>query len=110
MCKGRDIVWYIDNVSTLSALVKGGSKAPDVDRAAAVVSLVAQMCNARVWFEYIESKSNWSDGLSRLLVEDPWVASRGFTLRQMEVPAKPWIVPIQELPPLLESEVGAALE
>ena len=81
-----------------------------IDRAAAVVSLVAQMCNARGWFEYIESKSNWSDGLSRLLVEDPWVASRGFTLRQMEVPVKPWIVPIQELLPLLESEIGAALE
>ena len=40
--RGRDIIWYIDNVAALSAFVKGGSEAEDLDRAAAVLSLAAK--------------------------------------------------------------------
>jgi len=68
--RGRDVVWFIDNVAALSAFIKGGSDAVDLDRSACVASLLVRRLCARVWFEYIESHSNWSDGVSRLLSAD----------------------------------------
>ncbi len=106
----RDVIWFIDNVATLSAFIKGGCDAPDLDRAAVVVSLAIARSGARVWFEHIESKSNWADDFSRLRGEDTWCPVNGFALRQLEVPSWPWIVPTSGLVPRLLLEVGAALE
>jgi len=107
---GRDVVWFIDNVATLSAFIKGGSDAVDLDRSACVASLVMGRLCTRVWFEYVESHSNWSDGISRLLSADPFCAKHSFALRQAFVPAWPWTVPVGELVLKLCTVVGAALE
>ena len=107
---GRDVVWFIDNVAALSAFVKGGSDAVDLDRSACVASLVMGRLCTRVWFEYIESHSNWSDGISRLLSADPFCAKHSFALRQAFVPYWPWTVPVGELVSKLDTVVGAALE
>ena len=58
---GRDAFWYIDNTVALSAA--------DMARAAAAIHLAMARANARacVWFEYIESESNWADEPSRAL-------------------------------------------
>ena len=107
--RGRDVIWYIDNVAALSAFVKGGSEAEDLDRAAAVLSLAAARLQARFWFEYIQSESNWADELSRSLENSAWTVANGFALRRVQVPAWPWAVRQQDLVCTLEMALGAAL-
>ena len=70
MIKARDIVWFIDNSAALASLVKGGSSSSDMDRGAAAVHLALAGSQTRIWFEYIESKSNWSESASRSLFSD----------------------------------------
>jgi hypothetical protein len=65
--RGRDIIWFEDNSVVLAGLVKGTSMNPELDRGAATGHLLLSQIQARVWFEYIETKSKWSDGASREL-------------------------------------------
>ncbi len=58
-------------------------QAVDADRAAAVVALMSAVLETRVWLEYVESDSKWSDGLSRKLDRDAWAKQSGFALRQV---------------------------
>jgi len=53
----------------------------DLDRSACVASLVMGRLCTRLWFEYVESHSNWSDGISRLLSADP------FSVRNILLPS-----------------------
>ena len=57
----------LDNAVALGALIKGSSGAPLVDRAAMVAAVASASLRTRVWYEYIESESNWSDSASRAL-------------------------------------------
>ena len=107
---GRDVIWFIDNVAALAAHVKGGSDAQDLDRAACVASLAMARLGTRVWFEYVESHSNWADGISRKLSADEFCAKYSFALQQTVVPSWPWTVPVGEIVERLCAEVGAALE
>ena len=75
-----------------------------------MVTLLSAMIEARFWFEYIESESNWSDGLSRKLEADEWVREHAFTLRRETVPSWPWQLELEQLPSRLEAEMRAALE
>lgn len=62
---GRDIIWFIDNQSALGALVKAASSAFDMSELALLCSFSLAVMDARAWFEYVPSKLNLSDGLSR---------------------------------------------
>ena len=42
-----------------------------------------------VWWEYVESDSNWADGASREGPYCRWAASHGFEVRYVEVPRIP---------------------
>ena len=63
--QGADVLWFIDNTSALSAMIKGSSGVPDSARMAmrASISLTALRC--RAWFEHVASAQNPSDVLSR---------------------------------------------
>ena len=108
--RGRDVVWFIDNAAVLSALVKGSSRSVDVDRAAAVVSLLSAMLQMRVWFEYIESDANWADFTSRELTVNPWMLQQGYVLRQCSPPSWPWVSSDDSLVSFIRDRVRAALE
>ena len=62
---GRDVVWFIDNEAVASAAIRGCSSMWEVSAMldAVVVAFAAQ--NSRTWYEWIDSKSNPSDCLSR---------------------------------------------
>ena len=68
---GRDIVWFIDNETVCASAVRGTSSMQEVSAIldASIVCLSRQ--NTRVWYEWIDSKSNPSDGLSRLGINCP---------------------------------------
>ena len=94
---GEDIVSFVDNTPGLSAAMKGASKVWDMDKAAQVLQILLARVGARIWMEYVESKSNWADGISRKLGEDPWVRKHGFTTREEQVPVWPWVTPMRDI-------------
>ena len=61
----RDVLWFIDNQPALGVLEKSASSANDISEMALLNSLALASVSARVWFEYVPSKLNISDPLSR---------------------------------------------
>ena len=88
--RGRSVLWFEDNSAVLAGLVKGSSSAPELDQGVAVAHLLLAALQVRVWFEYVESASNWSDGVSRELDQDPWAKDNGFPVAMAQVPQWPW--------------------
>ena len=41
---------------------------------------------ARVWVEYLDSKGNWSDGISREFDQDKFVRERRVRVRELQNP------------------------
>jgi len=90
--EGRDIVWYIDNSVILAAQTKGAAHGPRVDECALCLHLMLAKLKARVWWEYVQTGSNWADALSRQVKPDEWMAKVGFHHRRVDVPWWPWQV------------------
>ena len=69
----RDLIWFIDNQAALGAAYKAGSSVSDMSELTLLQSLsVVSLC-CRAWYEYVPSKCNISDPLSRLGFLDPAV-------------------------------------
>ena len=81
---GREIVWFVDNEAALSSLVRGTSRAEDVGHIAACTQLAMMEHSCSAWYEWIDSASNPSDGLSRDGVLDEWTIEQGWDL--IEIP------------------------
>ena len=79
----RDSVWFVDNAAAVSTLIRGAAKPEDIDRIATVVAFQNADLRHRPWFEWIDSESNPSDGLSRLGLEDPWTKSQSWILKDL---------------------------
>ena len=90
-------------------MVKGGSNSQHVDRAAAVVHLASCSLQNRIWFEYVESKANWSDGASRLLQMDLWQERNGFKVELVDTPSWPWESPTDQLVTSVVQDIRATL-
>ena len=86
MFSGRDVIFFVDNEAACSSLIKGSTASQDVGEIAAVTHLFLCKYNVRAWFEWIDSKSNPSDGLSRLGLNDPWSQRQGWFLRNWDCP------------------------
>ena len=71
-------MWYIDNVAALMAMVRGRANSPDLDRMAEILQGALFALHIWVYFEWVESDSNWSDGISQEGLDDPWQATNGF--------------------------------
>ena len=80
LLRGRDIVWFVDNQAACQILMKGSSSLPDIAVIAAVTQLLFTRLGCRVYFEYVPSDSNPSDGLSRDGLQDSWTLSQGWRL------------------------------
>ena len=78
----------MDNSASLFSLVKGASNNCILDRTVAAFHLVCFFYQITVWFEYVDSKSNFSDGVSRELGQDTWCLNRG--VRPYEFQAEAW--------------------
>ena len=80
--KGTDVICFIDNEAACSSMVRGGSSQDDVAYIAGMTHFVMLEYDVRVWFEWIDSDSNPSDGLSRLGLADPWTVKQGWQLEE----------------------------
>ena len=76
------VLWFIDNVAALMALVNGTSRSASLDGLAKTIHLAAFALNIVSYFEYVESAANWSDEISRLGVKGKWAAAMGFNLTE----------------------------
>ena len=87
--RGRDVIWFVDNSVALSAMTKGSSNSVAIDEAAVSLQLLCARLRLRIWWEYIESKSNWADKLSRER-DDAWLRSQGFSIQACALGEWPW--------------------
>jgi hypothetical protein len=78
--RGRKVVWYLDNTSSLHSFIKGTAGNAHMEKIVNYHAMMAYHLQAEVWFEWVESKANWADGISRLFGADPFVAANGFTV------------------------------
>ena len=74
ICRNRDTICFIDNTAALAALVKSTSSQQDAAHITMVTIMVFLDHRARVWYEYVNTKQNPADVLSREAWEDPQFA------------------------------------
>ena len=84
---GRDVLWWIDNQASVSLLIKGSSSQQDLAAISAAVHLYSAHLGCRLWFEWIPTDLNCSDGLSRDGVTDAWTIAQGWNLHTWQLPA-----------------------
>ena len=84
--RGRQGLWFIDNVAALFSLVKGKSNVPDMDAMAMVVHALLFSLRCGMYFEYVQSPANWADEISRKGLAGPWHLRKGFCTARLSIP------------------------
>lgn len=63
--RGRRAFWFMDNVASLMCLIRGRSDAEDLEKISRFIHIALFACETILFWEYIPSKSNWADPISR---------------------------------------------
>ena len=82
-CRG---FWFIDNVASLMCLIRGRSDSEDLEKICHFIHIVLFALEAVLFWEYIPSKSNWADPISREGFKDPWHSQHHFSRFVSELP------------------------
>ena len=69
--RNRQGLWFLDNVAAVMTLARGRSSNSDLAKLGHLIPLALFALRAQGYWEYIQSKSNWADDISRLGFEDP---------------------------------------
>ena len=83
--RGTSSIWFTDNIAALMALVKGSSGSESLDKMAQLVHLACFAIRSVPYFEYIESKSNWADEISREGARGTWAPHNAFSVGECGV-------------------------
>ena len=86
-------LWLIDNIAALMCLVRGRSESTDLERISSLIHVASFSLQTWLWWEYIQSKSNWADSISRLGLRDPWYRANSFTVSVVSFPIILWHLP-----------------
>ena len=97
MFRGRDVLWLIDNTSAMHAFVRGASANELLEEIVAAYWFLAFELRARVWLEWVDSKSNWADGISREFANDEFVQKHGFQVREVTADVRWWHANLENL-------------
>jgi hypothetical protein len=76
--RNRDVIWMVDNTAALGGVVKGSSGEVTLEKLIGLFWILTFRYQCRVWLEYVDSKSNWSDGISRDYGEDGFASANRF--------------------------------
>jgi len=95
--RDRRGIWFIDNLAALMSLIRGRSSSPDLDRISSMIHVALFALRCWAWWEYIPSKSNWSDSISRLGFADPWHGANRFSSQFAFFPLELWDFPFRAL-------------
>ncbi|CAE7257437.1 unnamed protein product [Symbiodinium microadriaticum] len=82
----EDAVWFVDNQAALVAAIKGGCRETDVHAIAYAAATLRTRLSFRCWFEWVDSDSNPSDGLSRVGLQCEFIASQGWSAEEFVLP------------------------
>ena len=63
--QGRRGLWFIDNTAALMALIRGRSDSKDLEHMCKLIHLILFALKSWFFWEWIPSKANWSDEISR---------------------------------------------
>ena len=84
--KNCDILWWVDNEAAVASFVRVSSSQDDVHEVVQATHLLLHGLSSRVWWEWIDSSSNPSDGLSRSGLEDSWSQTQPWELCEITFP------------------------
>ena len=73
--RGQQLLWFIDNLGALGAMVKAASRAADCAALAMTTHCALAAFDVELWGEWVDSDANPADGFSRLGWSDPFVQS-----------------------------------
>ena len=90
VAKGRRVLWVLDNSASSHALVKGTSSNVHLSRAVELFYMFAYWFKVHVWFEFVDSESNYVGGISRDLAEDAFCKSIQVQPSECQVQAWMW--------------------
>ena len=76
----------------LAGLARGANRTAELDAGTTTIHLAFAALRCRVWFEYVESDANWSDGPSRELLGNQWLRDKGFSAHTTSIPTWPWLL------------------
>ena len=97
LVRGGRIYWLVDGSPSLHALVKGSSANEAMERAVALMHIMCHILNCSIYFNYIDSDSNFSDCISRALQNDAWAAKHGISTKVMQPEAWWWRTDLKAL-------------
>ena len=80
---------YIDNMGVLCNIVNGAAKQIDAGALTWALCLRLARLNTSMWWEWVESASNCSDGGSRVGISCPVAKSLGIQLKEVPFPVLP---------------------
>ena len=92
--RGRRGPFYIDNLAALMALIRGRSDSPDLEHLARIIHAALFSWHTWILWEWVPSKSNWTDAISRLGRDDPRHRGNGFRYFQAHFPLLLWHLPL----------------
>ena len=95
-------LWFIDNTAALMALVRGRSDSPDLARMAQLIHLALFTYDCWIWWEWIPSKANWSDSISREGADDAWHQANSFSTFSACFPFQLWNLPLRAVATVFE--------
>eukprot|EP00435_Cladocopium_sp_Y103_P044022 s1093_g12.t1 len=90
-CRG---FWFIDNTAALMALIRGRSDNPDLEIMSRLIHLTLFALKAWFWWEWIPSKANWADEISREGLKARWHKCHSFTEHYAFFPFETWSLPL----------------
>ena len=98
--RGEDCIFFVDNEAAVASLVRVSSVARDAAFVVQVVHALLTMLHTRCWFEWVDTKSNPADGLSRMGLQIPqaagprpdWACSTMPAGRPWDSDENPWAV------------------
>ena len=102
----RRVIWLVDNTSALYAMVKGGSRNRHLHRTVVIYGFLAFFLECEVWLEFVDSDSNFADGVSRDLSACSWCHGHGFEPVPFCFSDHWWHMGLTELWHELRSSVG----
>ena len=87
-------VWFIDNVAVLMTLIRGRSDSPDLAIMSGIIHAFLFAYRTWIFWEWVPSKSNWTDSISRLGWNDPWFRNNLFSAQTAPFPFFLWNLPL----------------
>ena len=95
--RSRRGIWFIDNTAALMALIRGRSDSTDLEHMSRMIHIALYALNCWIFWEWIPSKSNWADAISRVGAADPWLARNQFRVFSCSFPTILWSLPFRAL-------------